>query len=151
MAEPYSPSVQPPTYSYGRPQSGSLSQGPTVVERFGQRNQTQNQVNTPNRHRQQGQVDSQSAKIASINTQLEETKTIIHNNIESLTERGERLEHLDQRTHDLSIHAQTFKTQATTTRRKFWWKNKKVRLLFSPPLPPSSLAVYLLSDLTLTY
>lgn len=32
---------------------------------------------------------------------------------------------------DLSIHAQTFKTQATTTRRKFWWKNKKVRLLFS--------------------
>lgn len=117
---------------------------------------------------------------------------IIHNNIESLTERGERLEHLDQRTRtsfvasdnenengvkeaiemdglreslerlmadgvltpsfsdldDLSIHAQTFKTQATTTRRKFWWKNKKVRLLFSPPLPPSSLAVYLLPDLT---
>lgn len=136
MAEPYSPSVPPPTYSYGRPQSGNLSQDSKAREElFGQGSQgiqTQVQVNDPNQQGKQGQLDPQGAKITSINTQLQETKSILQRNIESLTERGERLEHLDQRTHDLSIHAQTFKTQATITRRKFWWKNMKVRLLFSP-------------------
>ncbi|QPK66931.1 hypothetical protein CNBG_10113 [Cryptococcus deuterogattii R265] len=130
MAEPYSPSVQPPTYSYGQPRSSSfsLNQGPTARDGTvpGQHSpHSQHQANLPDQHGQQGQLDPQRAKITSINAQLEETQSILHKNIEPLTERGERLEHLDQRSHDLSIHARTFKTQATATRRKFWWKNMK--------------------------
>lgn len=73
----------------------------TLVELFGQGSQgiqTQVQVNDPNQQGKQGQLDPQGAKITSIDTQLQETKSILQRNIESLTERGERLEHLDQRT-----------------------------------------------------
>ncbi|WVQ80098.1 hypothetical protein IAT38_002199 [Cryptococcus sp. DSM 104549] len=70
-------------------------------------------------------VDLQRAKIDGINAEIAATKDVLHKNIEMITERGETLDHLDQRTHDLSIHAQTFKSQAQSTRRKFWWKNMK--------------------------
>ncbi|WRT64485.1 uncharacterized protein IL334_001417 [Kwoniella shivajii] len=71
---------------------------------------------TPNR---------QKKTIEEINKEIDETKDILHHNIESVLERGQRLDQLDEQTHQLSISSNTFDQTARKTNRKMWWKNQK--------------------------
>lgn len=47
------------------------------------------------------------------------------NNIESVLERGERLELLVQRTDGLAENAFVFKRGAVTLKNQMWWRNKR--------------------------
>ncbi|WWC59762.1 uncharacterized protein I303_102324 [Kwoniella dejecticola CBS 10117] len=60
-----------------------------------------------------------------IQDQLDSTKQVLVDNIDKINERGQRLDHLEQQTQDLSIQSRTFNQTAKRTNRMMWWKNKK--------------------------
>ncbi len=49
-------------------------------------------------------------------------------NIDSIVERGERMELLVERTEALSSDSLTFKRNARVVRRRMWWQNTKTKL-----------------------
>ncbi|RNA37010.1 vesicle-associated membrane 8 [Brachionus plicatilis] len=57
--------------------------------------------------------------------QVETVKGIVHQNIEKLYERGERLEELNQKVEVLENSANDFQTTTKKTNRLFMWKNFK--------------------------
>ncbi|ODO03647.1 hypothetical protein L198_02498 [Cryptococcus wingfieldii CBS 7118] len=124
MAEPFEPSPQSRPY---RPLSGSIVHEELFA---GTRNHPladSSSSSSPEQSQKPEAHDPQRKKIDDINKEIDATKNVLNKNIEMITERGERLEHLDQRTQALGISSQSFKTQAAVTRRKMWWKNMKVR------------------------
>ncbi|OCF39262.1 hypothetical protein I317_06931 [Kwoniella heveanensis CBS 569] len=143
MSEPYDPSPRDTSFYPSRQHSGG---GAVVLPaRQGRRNsasqpqpQPQSLSTSGTRHPplssdelQSHGPDPQRTKIEAINAELDRTKNILHHNIESIVERGQRLDHLDQQTQALSVSAQTFNTQAAKTRRQFWWKDKKWTIIIA--------------------
>lgn len=61
--------------------------------------------------------------------QVETVKGIVHQNIEKLYERGERLEELNQKVEVLENRASDFQTTTKKTNRLFMWKNLKWTIL----------------------
>ncbi|TYJ51809.1 hypothetical protein B9479_007604 [Cryptococcus floricola] len=122
QAEPFEPSPQSLPY---RPLSGSIAREELFA---GTRNHPladSSSSSSPEQSQKPKQNDPQRQKIDDINKEIDATKDVLNKNIEMITERGERLEHLDQRTQALGISSQSFKTQAAATRRQMWWKNMK--------------------------
>ncbi|WWD08289.1 hypothetical protein V865_006400 [Kwoniella europaea PYCC6329] len=70
-------------------------------------------------------TDPQRARLDAIHAEVDATKNILHKNIEGMVERGERLNHLQDRTEELTVSARTFNTTARKTNRAMWWKNMK--------------------------
>ncbi|WVQ69593.1 uncharacterized protein L199_007813 [Kwoniella botswanensis] len=70
-------------------------------------------------------IDPQRARLDAIHAEVDATKNILHKNIEGMVERGERLDHLQDRTEELTVSARTFNTAARRTNRAMWWKNMK--------------------------
>ena len=64
-------------------------------------------------------------KLYKIKQDLEETKTVLHSNIEKLFRRGEQLEDIIEKTDQLSLETKTFFKRAKKTNRwcpfLFWW------------------------------
>ncbi|ODN85059.1 hypothetical protein L202_00888 [Cryptococcus amylolentus CBS 6039] len=117
-AEPFEPSPQSRPYL---PLSGFIEPEELFA---GTRNHPladSSSFSSPEQSQKPKQQAPQRQKIDNINKEIDATKYVLNKNIEMITERGERLEHLDQRTRT----AQSFKTQAAATRRKMWWKNMK--------------------------
>nr|XP_019008188.1 uncharacterized protein I206_06743 [Kwoniella pini CBS 10737]OCF46969.1 hypothetical protein I206_06743 [Kwoniella pini CBS 10737] len=69
-----------------------------------------------------------------VQKELDSTKQVLFNNIDKINERGQRLDHLEQQTQDLSIQSRTFNQTAKKANRAMWWKNKKVSKLHFPLL-----------------
>ncbi|KAK1921834.1 synaptobrevin-domain-containing protein [Papiliotrema laurentii] len=67
----------------------------------------------------------QMLKIKKTQEQIELVKDQLASNIEAIQERGERLDHLQDKTDHLTIQSLQFRKQATVVRRKMWWKNAK--------------------------
>ncbi|KAI8826856.1 synaptobrevin [Fimicolochytrium jonesii] len=61
---------------------------------------------------------AQPAKTAQVQNQVDEVIGIMHNNIEKVMQRGERLETLQNKTDDLQQGALQFKRGATKVRRQ---------------------------------
>jgi vesicle-associated membrane protein 7 len=64
-------------------------------------------------------------QISSLQSQVEEVKGVMTQNIERVLERGQRLEDLMDKTTDLEANAQTFKKTSHRVQRKMWWKNTR--------------------------
>ncbi|ODN81309.1 vesicle-associated membrane protein 4 [Cryptococcus wingfieldii CBS 7118] len=67
--------------------------------------------------------------IAAIQSQIDETIDTMHDNITKVTERGENLDNLQNKTDELAVSARGFKTSASNVRRQMWWKDMKMRVI----------------------
>ncbi|ODO03240.1 hypothetical protein I350_06085 [Cryptococcus amylolentus CBS 6273] len=70
-----------------------------------------------------------SVAIAAIQSQIDETIDTMHDNITKVTERGENLDNLQNKTDELAVSARGFKTSASNVRRQMWWKDMKMRVI----------------------
>ncbi|EGS23000.1 uncharacterized protein CTHT_0014800 [Thermochaetoides thermophila DSM 1495] len=60
--------------------------------------------------------------------ELDGAKRALHHNIDSLAERGDRLEDLRDKSDRLADSAQSFRRGANQVRKKMWWKDMKMRI-----------------------
>ncbi len=61
------------------------------------------------------QDPTQADKLAKIQQDLDDTKVVLHQTIESMLQRGEKLDTLMERSNDLSMSSQMFYKQARKT------------------------------------
>jgi len=59
-------------------------------------------------------------------SELEELKQIMVQNIDSIASRGERLELLVSKTENLSANSVSFRSTSRNLARVMWWKNVKI-------------------------
>lgn len=52
----------------------------------------------------------------------------MQNNITKISERGERLDNLQDKTDHLSTQANSFRRGANRVRKQMWWKDMKMRI-----------------------
>lgn len=52
----------------------------------------------------------------------------MQNNIHKISERGERLDNLQDKTDHLSTQANSFRRGANRVRKQMWWKDMKMRM-----------------------
>ncbi|WVQ93979.1 hypothetical protein IAU59_001057 [Kwoniella sp. CBS 9459] len=71
----------------------------------------------------------QSKKIADIQEQIDSTVNVMHENIQRVAERGERLDALQDKTDTLAVSAQGFRRGANRVRKQMWWKDMKMRII----------------------
>ncbi|KAF7369125.1 Synaptobrevin-like protein [Mycena venus] len=83
-----------------------------------------------------------NAKTAALQAQIDDTVAIMHDNIHKVTERGARLDELQEKTDNLAVSAQGFRRSANQVRKNMWWKDMKVR-----PSLPSSIARIFADDI----
>lgn len=69
------------------------------------------------------------AKLDQVQSQVNEVKVILKDNINKVLERGERLDDLIGQTEDLQASADSFKRTSTQVARKYWWKNIKFMIV----------------------
>ncbi|CAB03613.1 Synaptobrevin [Schizosaccharomyces pombe] len=67
-------------------------------------------------------------KTAAIQQQIDDTVGIMRENISKVSERGERLDSLQDKTDNLAVSAQGFRRGANRVRKKMWWKDMRMRL-----------------------
>ncbi|RVE66133.1 hypothetical protein OJAV_G00123420 [Oryzias javanicus] len=70
-----------------------------------------------------------SGKLDQVQSQVNEVKDILKDNIDKVLERGDRLNELIDKTDDLQASADSFQRTSTRVARKYWWKNIKMMIL----------------------
>lgn len=69
--------------------------------------------------------------IANVQGEIENVRGIMSQNIESLLERGERIDLLVDKTDRLGGSAHDFRVRSRNLRRQMWWKNTKLLALLT--------------------
>jgi len=69
------------------------------------------------------------SKTDKIQQQINDTTNVMRENINKVTERGERLDSLQDKTDNLAVSAQNFRRGANKVRKNMWWKDMKMRLI----------------------
>ncbi|KAK5600184.1 hypothetical protein CRENBAI_005805 [Crenichthys baileyi] len=64
-----------------------------------------------------------------VQSQVNEVKVILKDNINKVLERGDRLDDLIGKTDDLQASADSFQRTSTRVARKYWWKNIKMMII----------------------
>ncbi|KAA8633742.1 hypothetical protein SMACR_01257 [Sordaria macrospora] len=81
---------------------------------------------------QQGAAGQQGAGnntgTARLQQQIDDTVGVMRENINKVSQRGERIDALQTKTDDLAISAQGFRRGANQVRKKMWWKDMKMRI-----------------------
>ncbi|KAK7111258.1 vesicle-associated membrane protein 7-like [Littorina saxatilis] len=67
--------------------------------------------------------------VSKLQSQVDEVKGVMTQNIEKVMERGDRLEDLMDKTEELENSAQNFQRTSRKISRRYWWKNKKMTLI----------------------
>jgi vesicle-associated membrane protein 7 len=62
-------------------------------------------------------------------TELNQVKDIMVQNVEQILSRGERIELLVDKTDTMAHQATAFRRGARSVRRQMWWRNSKVLML----------------------
>ena len=62
-------------------------------------------------------------------TELNQVKDIMVQNVEQILSRGERIELLVDKTDTMASQATAFRRGARSVRRQMWWKNSKIMAL----------------------
>ncbi|XP_004074536.1 vesicle-associated membrane protein 8-like isoform X2 [Oryzias latipes] len=70
-----------------------------------------------------------SGKLDQVQSQVNEVKDILKDNIDKVLERGDRLNELIDKTDDLQASADSFQRTSTRVARKYWWKNIKLMII----------------------
>jgi len=66
-----------------------------------------------------------------LQSQVDEVRDVMTQNIEKVLQRGENLEDLMDKTTDLEHHSMAFKKTARQVHRKMWWKNAKMTCILA--------------------
>jgi vesicle-associated membrane protein 4 len=66
-----------------------------------------------------------------VQQQLGDVVGIMKKNVETVIERGEKLENLQDKSEDLADSAAAFRAQARRIQRQMWWKRCRMRLLLA--------------------
>ncbi|RWS23924.1 Vesicle-associated membrane protein-like protein, partial [Leptotrombidium deliense] len=68
-------------------------------------------------------------KVQQLKDHVSEVSNIMQENINKILERGQRLEHLEDRSEILSSRADDFRISAKRVSRKMWWQNMRVNII----------------------
>lgn len=60
--------------------------------------------------------------------QIDDTVGVMRENITKVSQRGERLDALQDKTDNLAVSAQDFRRGANRVRKQMWWKDMKMRI-----------------------
>jgi vesicle-associated membrane protein 4 len=60
--------------------------------------------------------------------QIDDTVGVMRENITKVSQRGERLDSLQDKTDNLAVSAQGFRRGANRVRKQMWWKDFKMRI-----------------------
>lgn len=71
-------------------------------------------------------LEKEPDKISNLQSEVDQVKDIMVANIDSIVERGERLDLLVDKTESLSASSVTFRTTSRNLQRAMWWKNMKL-------------------------
>ncbi|QUC18045.1 uncharacterized protein UV8b_02286 [Ustilaginoidea virens] len=63
-----------------------------------------------------------------IQAHIDDTVGIMRDNINKVSQRGERLDALQDKTDNLAVSAQGFRRGANRVRKQMWWKDMKMRM-----------------------
>lgn len=75
------------------------------------------------------QVDvADTANMALFSQQIDDTVGVMRENINKVSQRGERLDSLQDKTDNLAVSAQGFRRGANRVRKQMWWKDMKMRV-----------------------
>ncbi|KAJ9102682.1 hypothetical protein QFC20_004954 [Naganishia adeliensis] len=105
--DPYIPSGSSSANPSGQPSTSPFGQSPTG---------------------QTGQPGQKNAT-AQLQAQIDETVGVMRENINKVTERGERLDSLQDKTDNLAVSAQGFRRGANRVRKQMWWKDMRMRII----------------------
>jgi len=68
-------------------------------------------------------------RTAALQAEIDSTAGILRDNITKVSERGERLDSLQDKTDNLQRSAQGFRRGANRVRKAMWWKDMKMRMI----------------------
>ncbi|TWU75127.1 hypothetical protein ED733_002554 [Metarhizium rileyi] len=71
---------------------------------------------------------AQDDQIQNIKNGLEDAHKKMADNVEEITKRGARLDHLQDQTTTLADSSQQFRRGANKVRKQMWWKDMKMRM-----------------------
>jgi len=69
-----------------------------------------------------------SQRTAALQAQIDDTVGVMRENINKVSQRGERLDSLQDKTDNLAVSAQGFRRGANRVRKQMWWKDMKMRM-----------------------
>ncbi|KAL1882052.1 hypothetical protein VTK73DRAFT_2766 [Phialemonium thermophilum] len=79
-----------------------------------------------------GQAASQqttgNARTQALQAQIDDTVGVMRENINKVSQRGEHLDALQDKTDNLAVSAQGFRRGANRVRKQMWWKDMKMRM-----------------------
>ncbi|KAL4865819.1 hypothetical protein BDV12DRAFT_144874 [Aspergillus spectabilis] len=75
-----------------------------------------------------GQAQNGDNRTREIDRKIQETVDTMRSNIFKVSERGERLDSLQDKTDNLAVSAQGFRRGANRVRKQMWWKDMKMRV-----------------------
>lgn len=73
--------------------------------------------------------NNEADKLRKAKRDVEDIQVTMKENISKVMDRGDRIDHLLERTNDLEVQSHEFKSSAVGLRRQLWWENKKYWLL----------------------
>jgi vesicle-associated membrane protein 4 len=75
-----------------------------------------------------GQGQNGNHRTAALQAEIDSTVGIMRDNINKVSERGARLDSLQDKTDNLAVSAQGFRRGANRVRKQMWWKDMKMRM-----------------------
>ncbi|EAS27475.3 synaptobrevin [Coccidioides immitis RS] len=82
----------------------------------------------PSNSNQNGGGTSGNQRTAALQAQIDDTVGVMRENINKVSQRGERLDSLQDKTDNLAVSAQGFRRGANRVRKQMWWKDFKMRI-----------------------
>ncbi|KAI9654309.1 MAG: SNAP receptor, synaptobrevin [Alyxoria varia] len=67
-------------------------------------------------------------RTAQLQAQIDDTVGVMRDNINKVSQRGERLDSLQDKTDNLATSAQGFRRGANRVRKQMWWKDMRMRI-----------------------
>jgi len=74
------------------------------------------------------QYEGGNPRTAAIQSQIDDTVNVMKKNLESVAQRGEHIDQLQDKSENLNQSAQGFRRGANRVRKQMWWKNVKMRI-----------------------
>lgn len=68
-------------------------------------------------------------KIKELQNDVNQLASVMQTNINKVLERGDRMDTLNERSELLTSHANEFRINSRTMRRKFWWQNFRFQMV----------------------
>jgi len=69
-----------------------------------------------------------NTRTAALQAQIDDTVGVMRENINKVSQRGERLDSLQDKTDNLATSAQGFRRGANRVRKQMWWRDMKMRI-----------------------